>query len=668
MGSTPKYLLKMRIFLLLSTTIHILLCSIVYITQSRNVINTKSVAILCNGACKYVGPGFCFVTYNLQLSLANSVAWINMHSLYYRYIVLTQKKNILASSACFSIFYIIPVAILVLEFIPPSDFELVETETREQHPEYDLSPSHFLSAIGLQFYFIADQGYFLAEESLIKLERFPLGKNSSSYKKTLIQGLTIQILTPILCYIPSGLLFLVSKYTGLNILLSQYTLSAMLTLPALIDPFVSIYFVMAMDSPYTMAFSIYYSVYFSIGLIIHTILLMLLKSATPNTMMRMRFFLFISTLGHISVCINTFILQARTLSNKNSMALLCNGACKWVGPELCLFNYSLQLGVSNFVALVNMHMLYFRYLILVDRNEPNRYMACFSIVYILPVIIVVISLFPRSDFELIREEAFRLHPEYDLSVYENFGGFSEKNHPLRYAVNFLLASESVIFPTRAALWLRSAVSKLHPLSERTRKQTKSFIKGLTIQIVTPVIFYTLSGASHLVSKYTGYDILLLQYLLSAMMTFPAIFDPFVTIYFVVMSYFPPSSFELVREETYRLHPEYDLSVYETFGGFGGFSNSHHPNRTIVNVLLTAETMILPIRSVFWVKAALLKLNPLSRKTQTLLKSLLQSLTIQTTAPFVCYVTCLPSHQPILRSTIIVVSVCCGCIDNFSSRL
>ncbi|CAD6192327.1 unnamed protein product [Caenorhabditis auriculariae] len=260
---------------------------------------------------------------------------------------------------------------------------------------------------------------------------------------------------------------------------------------------------MTVDRPYTVAFSVYYSIYFCTAVIAQVVLLVLLKTATPKNMMKMRSFLIVSSLGHVFVCTVAFLTQARTLNTPNTLALLCNGACKYFSPELCFVNYGLQLSMSNFVGLVNIHMMYYRYVLLDFSKESFRWVAGFSAIYLSPAFILVILFFPPPDFEVVREETYRLHPEYDLSVYEKFPGFSNSHHPNRNLVNFVLAAESVILPIRAGFWMRSAVSKLNPLSRRTQMQMKSFIRGLTIQILTPLIFYATSGSSHLVSKYAG---------------------------------------------------------------------------------------------------------------------------------------------------------------------
>ncbi|PIC24788.1 hypothetical protein B9Z55_017972 [Caenorhabditis nigoni] len=60
----------------------------------------------------------------------------------------------------------------------------------------------------------------------------------------LIKGLSLQVLLPLCCYVPVTILYCWNKYSGSQILISQYTLSFMGTLPCVFDPLLQIYFIM----------------------------------------------------------------------------------------------------------------------------------------------------------------------------------------------------------------------------------------------------------------------------------------------------------------------------------------------------------------------------------------------------------------------------------------
>ncbi|KAF1754334.1 hypothetical protein GCK72_020894 [Caenorhabditis remanei] len=48
---------------------------------------------------------------------------------------------------------------------------------------------------------------------------------------------------PLFCYVPVGFFYIYNKYSGTQITISQYTLCLMMTLPALFDPILQIYFI-----------------------------------------------------------------------------------------------------------------------------------------------------------------------------------------------------------------------------------------------------------------------------------------------------------------------------------------------------------------------------------------------------------------------------------------
>ncbi|CAL2043856.1 unnamed protein product [Caenorhabditis brenneri] len=77
-----------------------------------------------------------------------------------------------------------------------------------------------------------------------------LGRHSSSVSsairiqhRSFVKGLTIQSVLPFLTYFPMFCLYVICVYTGTEIVMQQYFIYIMPTLPAFFDPFVTLYFV-----------------------------------------------------------------------------------------------------------------------------------------------------------------------------------------------------------------------------------------------------------------------------------------------------------------------------------------------------------------------------------------------------------------------------------------
>ncbi|CAP22428.2 Protein CBR-SRD-73 [Caenorhabditis briggsae] len=165
---TTKVLRNMRYFLYPSNFINFFLAFLTFFLQFRNVHNVKSLAIMCQGPCKFLGPAWCFHGYIFILATATAGGILNIHTLYYRLISIKFIQNLSLRVFIFGLWYIFPLVII---------------------------------------------------------------------------GLGLQIMIPLICYVPVGFFYVYNKYSGEQIQISQYTLCFMITLPAFFDPILQIYFI-----------------------------------------------------------------------------------------------------------------------------------------------------------------------------------------------------------------------------------------------------------------------------------------------------------------------------------------------------------------------------------------------------------------------------------------
>ncbi|CAI5453363.1 unnamed protein product [Caenorhabditis angaria] len=151
--------------------------------------------------------------------------------------------------------------------IPEKNMEVVYNETFTQHPDYSLEPfgncggfvntySVFASAntfiLAITVVYLSIFGYYCRWSSLkiLDLNKTSLSQKNVELFKSLIQGLTVQTILPLACYILVGIFFLHSKYNEQDqLIFSQYLVGILLTLPAVMNPMLNIYFII----PYRVA-------------------------------------------------------------------------------------------------------------------------------------------------------------------------------------------------------------------------------------------------------------------------------------------------------------------------------------------------------------------------------------------------------------------------------
>ncbi|EGT41973.1 hypothetical protein CAEBREN_23477 [Caenorhabditis brenneri] len=268
---TSKALSTLRYFLYSSTTANFVLATLGFVTQARNVNNKVSMGLLCDGFCKFIGPAFCFHCYFFLLVFGALTGLINLHTLFYR----TQRakcldiREAIRKTRWFTLHYMIPFSVLVVYNIPQQDHALVLMETKSEHPDYNYEIYEKFGGVANSRNFYANYQYILLSLTALYVpiiggywKTVAMKKLKSNFSNTtsdqnrrmfeaLIKGLNLQVLLPCCCYIPISLLFCWNKYSGQQIIFSQYTLAFLISLPCVFDPMIQMYFII----PYRTAIS-----------------------------------------------------------------------------------------------------------------------------------------------------------------------------------------------------------------------------------------------------------------------------------------------------------------------------------------------------------------------------------------------------------------------------
>ncbi|CAI5441870.1 unnamed protein product [Caenorhabditis angaria] len=257
---SPPSLSSLKYYLWNTCLIQIIEIILGFFTQNRNLPNKTSLAILPGGPCKYFSEYVCFACYHIFLAVSMLVAISIANTVAFRFLLLRynglSKQSIMKMIAAS---YIPSILLSIIPFLDTWDFSEVRRLTAIEHPTYDLTiygnyPGFanittvpFLSATLIVA--IGAYGIPLLSAILTKWILSMILRNGSMSRKTkhhaimLVYGLACQTLLPLISYVPIITLYLISQITGEEMLLTEHFLMLCSGFPALIDPFISFYFI-----------------------------------------------------------------------------------------------------------------------------------------------------------------------------------------------------------------------------------------------------------------------------------------------------------------------------------------------------------------------------------------------------------------------------------------
>ncbi|KAF1766488.1 hypothetical protein GCK72_006445 [Caenorhabditis remanei] len=257
---SPAFLDNLKCFLYNTSFIQIVLITSAFISQHRLLSNNNSAAVLTIGPCSYISPRFCFINYHIFMATSFAAGSAISITVLFRFLVLVQNQ-VTANQTYFMVFasYIAPFVLLLLPFTDNWDFESVQRTTAIEHPTYNLSiyipfsgfenagSPQFLSAtllLSIGAYGIPIGCLFLTRKVLV-LIRFHrhMSDRTKKQAQTLIHGLIVQSMLPFISYIPSFSGYVYTQTTGRELLFCEHLILVSSAFPALLDPFISFYFI-----------------------------------------------------------------------------------------------------------------------------------------------------------------------------------------------------------------------------------------------------------------------------------------------------------------------------------------------------------------------------------------------------------------------------------------
>ncbi|CCD73013.1 Serpentine Receptor, class D (Delta) [Caenorhabditis elegans] len=285
-------------------------------------------------------------------------------------------------------------------------------------------------------------------------------------------------------------------------------------------------------------FHYYWPIYFLLCSSLFLAMFILIYNFTTPILKPMRFLLYPANAAMTISIPSAFAMQARTLDNEHSQALLCDGFCKYIGPNVCLICHQLWTTFGMTACVINLHTMYYRTICLkyLDPKKARWWTLLYSVHYIFPLGSHILLIFTPSSHEEIHNETLHLHPEYDYTPYLDFGGF-DAFQSIYLGRALMMAIATFYSPIIGNYWKHQAMKmlKVHmspQTSPAARAMIQTLMKGLNFQILLPMISYVPQFLMVLFKKYTGQEFPNKQYLGTVLGALPCLLDPMVQIYFI----------------------------------------------------------------------------------------------------------------------------------------
>ncbi|ETN71926.1 hypothetical protein NECAME_14056 [Necator americanus] len=183
------------------------------------------------------------------------------HSMYFRYrLIGTEALTRTRVKLNLLITTILPIILAITPYIAPLRFDTVMEVAIREHPDHNLEeygPFGGFSSTSDPVFVINSLilyavPFFLPivimywKHLILKAFNSHGGgftDKTRSSSRLLLKALTVQALMPLVCIVPIGLLYFVVQFTGQELVALEYLFAVFVTLPFIIDPICTIYFV-----------------------------------------------------------------------------------------------------------------------------------------------------------------------------------------------------------------------------------------------------------------------------------------------------------------------------------------------------------------------------------------------------------------------------------------
>ncbi|CAL2051364.1 unnamed protein product [Caenorhabditis brenneri] len=259
---------------------------------------------------------------------------------------------------------------------------------------------------------------------------------------------------------------------------------------------------------------------------------------SPSNLKALKTVLLNTSCFQISHSISAFLTQFRQVSNLTPVEIWSYGPIRHQEAYICYILYHIlqtSAMVSGLSAFLTIYMKYdaAKYVI-PSRNRVRRVVVVLVLLVAVSVACEIILIFIQSLPAEIRENYRQINQ--NTTEHANIGFVDLRVIPSR--INHTIISFQVFaFPILTFYLRRSIFSQVVPgnddrVSIAKREQTKTFLNGLTIQVMLPVGVLVPVFFGQLLALVTKGEFLLQQYLIFVLPVLPTVCDPIITLYFV----------------------------------------------------------------------------------------------------------------------------------------
>ncbi|KHJ93809.1 7TM chemoreceptor [Oesophagostomum dentatum] len=267
--------------------------------------------------------------------------------------------------------------------------------------------------------------------------------------------------------------------------------------------------------------SYYYLIFMTVSVSANALLIFLIQYRSPHVARGFKILLVNTAANQFLVAVIQSSLQERVLTSGTVLALLPAGPLRYLGPTVCYVAYNVINALNLNVGISVFHSMYFRYRLIKATELSSRELTPYTSPF---------------HFDVVMEAAIRTHPEYNLRKYGPFGGFKSTNDPLFIINTMILCIGSFVLPAVIFYWKRLILKSLNSsgatLTEKTRHNSRTLLKALSAQAVTPLLCVMPGVLLYVLSQFSGNSIPAGEYLMPIFVSLPCAIDPLLTIYFI----------------------------------------------------------------------------------------------------------------------------------------
>ncbi|CAI5454892.1 unnamed protein product [Caenorhabditis angaria] len=285
-----------------------------------------------------------------------------------------------------------------------------------------------------------------------------------------------------------------------------------------------------------LGYRIYYYFYLGTSITLQLFLLFIIINTKTKLLVEMRIYLINTLILQMIICSMATCLQSRIVPNRNTVSLLCLGPCRYYGAQFCQHIFELLQTAHIACATSLILAFYYRYKLLKigSVKKTTRYLH-FSISYIVPLLALGCSQLAPSDLDVVKDEVIKLHPTYNVEQYAIIGysGIYTAGGILNQVMYALAVYASPII----AIVYRRKILNLLNTSQASKleriDQSKSMIRGLTIQTLIPIVAYIPILTFYGIATYADFNSIIIEFIISPTTIIYTMTDPILTIYYVL---------------------------------------------------------------------------------------------------------------------------------------